>query len=246
MALPTDRTSFGNYILRKLGAPVIRINMDPSQLDDRIDEALLYWYDYAFEGTEKTYYKYQLTQTDFDNKYITLPDNIIGAVRIFDISVVSSNIQNPFNIQYQIVMNDLYNIASISLVPFYTTFEHLQFIQQMLIGLQPVRYNRNTNKFWIDMDWTRLEVGNFVIVEAYQVIDPNDFPDVWHDRQLLAYATALVKRQWGENLKKFSGVETTGGITLNGQQIFDEAMIEIEKLEQQMRDSSLPATDMIG
>lgn len=246
MALPATRTDFKAYCLRNLGSPVITINVDDTQVDDRIDEALLFWYDWAYEGTERMYYKYQLTQTDFTNKYITLPDNIIGAVRIFDLSTVSSNIQNPFNIQWQIVMNDMFTISSVSLIPYYTTFMHLQFLQQMLVGQQPIRYNRNTNQLYLDMDWSRLAVGQYVIVECFQVIDPTTYPDVWKDRQLLKLATAYIKRQWATNMKKYKNIELLGGNMLTGQELYDEAMKEIEEAEDALMNSSMPPIDMIG
>jgi hypothetical protein len=246
MALPTSREQFRTYILRNLGAPVIKINVDDDQIEDRIDEAFLFWYDYSFEGTEKMYYKYALTEEDFTNKFITLPDNIIGAVRIFDLSGVNAAIANPFNIQYQIMMNDLYSMSSFSMVPYYVTFQHLQFMQQLLIGQQPIRYNRNTNKLFIDMDWAKVRAGQYIIVEAYSVLDPVEYPDVWKDRQLLKLATAYLKRQWGSNSKKYRNIELLGGNVMTGQEMYDEAMEEIENIEQSIVDSSLPASDMIG
>lgn len=248
MALPTDRASLAEWILRKLGKPVIRINVDQSQIDDRIDEALEFWTDYSYDGTEAQYYKYQVTSDDMANGYITLPENIIGAVRIFDLSVISSSISNPFNIQYQIVMNDIFNIASVSLVPYYTTFAHLQFLQQMLIGLQPIRYNRMNNRLYVDMNWTdsNLSAGMYLIVECYSVIDPDEYPNVYKDRQLLALSTALVKLQWGENLSKFAGVQLPGGVMFNGLQLKQEALKEVEEAKQAIMDSRLPPLDMIG
>ena len=246
MALPATRAEFKAYCLRNLGAGVVKVNVSDDQVEDRIDEAFLYWHDYGYSALEKTYYKYAITQTDFDNKYITLPQNIVGAVRIFDLTNVSSAIENPFNIQYQMMMNDLYALSGVTMIPYYITFQHLQFIQQLLIGQVPVRYNRHTNQLWLDMDWTRLAIGNFVIVEAYQTVDPTTYPDVWGDRQLLKYASALIKRQYATNLKKYGNMEMPGGITFNAQQMYDEAVDEIKECEQEMRESSLPACDMIG
>lgn len=246
MANPTSRATFKEYCLRRLGKPVIEINVDEDQVDDRIDEALAYYWDYHFDGTEKIYYKYQITAEDAANKYITLPDNIIGAVNIFNIGD-AMNVANIFNIRYQIALNDLYTLTNISLVPYFMAFQHIQLIEEILVGRKPIRYNRHRNQLFIDMDWSILPVGNYVIVEAYQVVDPDTYTDVWHDRWLAQYATALIKRQWGNNLKKFDGMQMPGGLTFNGQKIYDEAIEEINALEKEMITSySLPVSDMIG
>jgi hypothetical protein len=125
--------------------------------------------------------------------------------------------------------------------------QHIQFLEYLLVGKQPLRYNRHKNRLHIDMDWERIGSGNYLIVEAYEVVDPTVYADVWKDRWLLQYTTALIKRQWGANLKKFQGMQMPGGLTFNGQQIFNEAMEEIAKLENEMVYTySLPVTDMIG
>jgi hypothetical protein len=246
MAIPATRDEFKEYCLRKLGKPVIEINVDDDQVDDRVDEALLYFADYHFDGNEKTYYKYQITGTDITNKYITMPDNIIGAVNLFPIGQ-GLNTNNLFNIRYQIALNDLYTLTSVSMVPYYMALTHIQFLEQMLVGQQPIRYNRHVNRLYIDTDWNILNVGDFIVVEAYQVVDPNVFTKTWGDRWLARYAEALIKQQWGTNLKKFDGMKMPGGLTFNGQKIYDEATEERRILEQEMITSySLPVTDMIG
>jgi hypothetical protein len=246
MAIPSTRSEFKEYCLRTLGKPVLEINVDDDQAEDRIDQALKYYWDYHFDGAEKVYYKHQVTAQDKINKYITLPENIIGAVNIFDIGD-ALNTNNMFNIRYQIALNDLYTLTSVSMVPYYMALQHIQFLEQMLVGRQPIRYNRHTDKLYIDMDWNKLEDNHYVIVEAYQVVDPDTYTDVWGDRWLAQYATALIKRQWGTNMKKFDGMTLPGGIKFNGQKIYDEADEEIKALEKEMISSySLPVTDMIG
>lgn len=246
MALPHNRNEFKEYCLRKLGNPVIKINVTDEQIDDRIDEALKYYWDYHFDGSEKIYYKHQVTETDKTNKYITLPDNIIGAVNIFPVGA-ALNTNNLFNIRYQIALNDLYTLTSISMVPYYMALTHIQLLEQLLVGQQPLRYNRHTNKLYLDMDWDRFDSGNYLIVEAYEVINPDVYTDAWSDRWLARYATELIKKQWGGHIKKFGGMQMAGGITFNGQQIYDEAHDEIEKLEAEMINSySLPSNMMIG
>jgi len=246
MAIPTTRAEFTENCLRRLGKPVIEINVDEDQVSDRVDEALRYYWDYHFDGAEKIYYKYQVTQQDKDNKYVTMPDNIIGVVNLFDLGN-AIGLGNIFNIRYQIALNDLYTLTSVSMVPYYMAMQHVQFLEYMLVGKQPLRYNRHMNRLYIDMDWDRLSVGDYIIAEAYQVIDPATYTDAWADRWLLRYATCLIKQQWGTNLKKFKGMKLPGGLEFNGQSIYDEATQEREMLEKEMIYSySLPATDMIG
>ena len=247
MAVPTTRATFKEYCLRKLGKPVIEINVDDDQVEDRIDEALRYYWDYHFDGSEKVYYRHQITQTDRDNKYITLPENIIGAVNIFQIGDPSMTSNDLFNIRYQIALNDLYTLTSVSLIPYYMVMEHLGLMTELLVGKQPLRYNRHTDKLYIDMDWGTLDIGTYIIVEAYQVVDPDVWVDAYADRWLQNYATVLIKRQWGSNLTKFSGMQLPGGVQFNGDKIYDDATAELQKLEEEMISSySLPAMDMIG
>ena len=247
MAIPTSRAEFKEYCLRKLGKPVIEINVDDDQVDDRIDEALKYYWDYHFDGSERVYYKYQITDADKANKYITLPQNIIGAVRIFPVGDVSVGTQDLFNIRYQIALNDLYTLTSVSMVPYYMVMQHLALVQEMLVGQNPIRYNRHRNQLWLDMDMAKIETGQFIVVEAYQVVDPDTYTDAWGDRWLGNYGTALIKRQWGNNLKKFEGLQLPGGVQFNGQKIYEEAEAEIKEMEYQMvTNLSLPAMDMTG
>ncbi|MGY8867357.1 MAG: hypothetical protein ACKVJK_17300 [Methylophagaceae bacterium] len=248
MALPTTRTGFKEHCLRKLGFPVVEINVEDMQVEDRIDEALSYYWDYHFDGVSKEYYKWVLTADNITNRYLDVPENIIGAVRVFDIGdALSTN--NLFNIRYQIALNDLYDLTSFnqSLVTYYTNMQHIQFIEELLVGKQPIRYNRHMNKLHIDMDWQKLNPGEYVIAECYQIVDPEVYPDVYKDRWLISYASEKIKYQWGTNLSKFSGMTLPGGIQFNGNKIMDDAAAEIAKLEQEMISSySLPVSDMIG
>jgi len=246
MPNPTTRTEFIQNCLRRLGAPVIEINVDPDQVEDRVDEALAYYWDYHFDGSEKIYYKHQVTQQDVANKYITLPENIIGAVRIFNIGDLITS-ASLFDIRYQIALNDLYQFYRQSMVPFYMNMQHIQFLEQILVGQQPVRYTRTKNRLHIDMDWERIDINKYFIVEAYEVVDPDVYADVWKDRWLLRYTTALIKRQWGANLGKYSGIQLMGGITFNGDKVYQEANSEIQQLEAEMLSAySVPPEYMIG
>ena len=237
---------FAENCLRRLGKPVIEINVDEDQISDRIDEALRYYWDYHFDGSEKTYFKKIITAEDITNRYITLPDNIIGAVSLFSLGS-ALGLNNLFNIRYQIALNDLYTLTSVSMVPYYMAMNHVQFLEQMLIGRQPLRYNRHMNKLYVDMNWEQIVPGQYLIVEAYQVVDPDTYTRAWADRWLARYATCLIKQQWGQNLTKFTGMKLPGGVEFNGAKIYDDATAEREALEKEMIYTySLPATDMIG
>jgi hypothetical protein len=247
MAQPTTRSQFKEWCLRKLGKPVIEINVDDDQVEDRIDEALAYYWDYHFDGTEKMYYKHQITSQDITNKYITIPENIIGVVSIFDLSSSLSTGSGMFNVQYQFVLNNLYELTNFEFLHYYMAMEHIQFMEKLLVGSQPIRYNRNVNKLYIDTNWDRLQVGSYIIVEAYQIVDPAVYAEVWKDRWLQNYATAKIKYQWGSNLTKFSGMQLPGGVQFNGEKILGDAQEELTKMEQEMISSySLPVYDMIG
>jgi hypothetical protein len=247
MATPTTKATFKEYCLRKLGKPVIEINVDDDQVDDRIDEALRYWYDYHFDGSEKIYYKHAITETDVTNKYITLPENIIGAVSIFSMGDPSISSDDLFNIRYQIALNDIYTLTNVSLVPYYMVMEHLALMTELLVGKQPIRYSRHKDRLHVDMDWNTVAVGSFLLVEAYEVVDPETFTDAYNDRWLQNYATTLIKEQWGSNLTKFTGMSLPGGVQFNGEKIYNDAVDARTKMEQEMISSySLPVLDMIG
>ncbi len=247
MAVPTSRSEFKEFCLRKLGKPVIEINVDDDQVDDRVDEALSYFWDYHFDGADKEYYKHQITDTDKTNKYITLPENIIGAVNIFDITPMFGGGGDLFNVMYQIALNDMHSLTSFELLPYYMMRTHLENIQQMLVGKKPLRYNRHKNQLHIDMNWDYVNEDQWIIVEAYSIVDPETYVNVWKDRWLARYAACLIKQQWGSNLTKFTGMKLPGGIEFNGAKIYDDATAERAELEKEMIYSySLPVTDMIG
>lgn len=327
---PNSRETFKNYCLRRLGAPVTEINVDPDQVDDRVNDAIRFYWDYHFDGMSKTFFKYpvtaysypsavagadiaspgtgyantdvitftpasndqyaasitqatgtlvtdssgaitSITMTSPGGKYtlapsytittstgsgavlvpylggfFPVPDNIIGIMNIYDIGA-GYNTNNLFNIRYQIALNDLYTLTSQSMVPYYMAMQHIQTLEQLLVGKQPLRYNRVANRLFIDIDWNKFNIGDYVIAEAYECIDSDRFPKMWSDRWLQRYATALIKQQWGTNLSKFIGLNLPGGVQFNGNKILDDATREIDKLESEMINSySEPPIMMIG
>jgi len=246
MSRPTTKATFKEHCLRRLGKPVIEINVDEDQLDDRVDEALDYYADYHVDGFEHTYYKHQVTDTDKTNKYITLPDNIIGVVDLFDIGDATST-NNLFNVRYQIALNDLYDLSRYELVPYYMNFQNIRMIEEILVGKQRLRFNRHLNQLHIDMDWNRFNTGDFLVCKAYRVIDPDTYTDVWKDRWLLRYAACLIKLQWGSNLTKFEGMQLPGGVQFNGAKLYDDAFAERQQLEEEIQSNYVyPPEDMVG
>ena len=247
MATPSSRATMKEYCLRRLGKPVIEINIDDDQMDDRIDEALMYYQDYHFDATERTFVKHVVTETDKTNEYITMSDsNTIGVINIFDIGDATST-NNLFNVRYQIALNDLYDLSRYDLVPYFMNFMNIRFIEEMLVGKQPLRYNRHQNRLHIDMDWGKVTVGDYIIAECYKKLDPDTYTDVYNDRWLQRYVTCLFKIQWGSNLTKFVGMQLPGGVQFNGEQILQQGLDEKQRLEEEMISSySLPVHDMTG
>lgn len=249
MATPTSRETFKEYCLRTLGKPVVDINVDDQQVEDRIDDALQYYRDYHFDGTERIIKKIEITQTIKDNKQIDLSNEspeIIGVTRLFDIgdAIQSSNL---FNIRYQIHLNDLFDFTSTTYLPYVTAMRHVENLEEIFVGSQPIRFNRHKNLVNIDIAKEDLVVGEFLLMDAYAVINPDTYTDMWNDWWLRRYATCLIKRQWGENLKKFEGMQMPGGLTFNGQKIWEEATEEQRRLEEEVISSySLPVMDMEG
>lgn len=246
MALPATRTEFKNYCLRQLGSPVLEINVDDDQVSDNVDLAVRKYQDFHFNGTKKRYYKHTVIADNITNGYITLPEEITGVVGVFNISnQLASN--NIFNVRYQMALNDLYSLTNVSVVPYYMSFQHLALIEQILLGAPPIVFNRNEDKLYIMMDWSTISVGQYIVIETYEALDPDTYTDIWSDLWLLEYGTALIKKQWGTNLKKFQGLALPGNLTMNGQIIFDEAMADIARLESELINTySIPAADAIG
>lgn len=242
-----SRDQFIEYCLRKLGAPVVEINLAEEQISDRIDEALEYFRLYHYDGIEKLYMKHLITEEDVENQYITLPDHIYGVTRVFKTAAGTSTSRSIFDLQYQLRLNDLYDLTSTSIIYYSQVMMHLQLLDTILNGSQLYRFNRLNNRLYIDARWSGLLAsGSYLLVEVYRVLDPADAIHIWNDPWLKHYATALLKKQWGVNLKKFDGMQLPGGITINGQQIYDEANQEIEDLEEELMNKQAVLDIFIG
>jgi len=242
MAQPTTREEFKEYILRKIGAPVIEINVAEEQVEDRVDEAVSFWRDYHYSGSQMIYLKHQLTQDNIDNGYIDLPSTILGISGIFNLQTSTATGAGMFNVNYQFVLNNLEDITGYEVQNYYQSMQHLEMLQEILVGQQHIRYNRHVNKLWLDVDAANLVVGNYVIVEAYDVIDSSVYPDVWGDRWLQNYAAVLVREQWGLNLTKFTNMQLVGGVGFNGEAILAEAREERQRMEEEVIQNLQPLT----
>ena len=256
MAIPATRETLKQYALRALGKPVIEINVDDDQLEDRLDEALQYFAQYHYDGIRRTYLKYQYTSGDKaritgnssesvtknsittawseGNNFLVVPETVVSVINIFPFSDKGN--LNLFDVRYQLRLNDLYDFSSTSIINYDIVLRHLDFLDHVLVGEKPLRFNQHDNRLYIDMDWTNdLQVGEYLVIECYRKLDPETFTDVYNDIYLKRYVTALFKKQWGANLSKFDGVAMIGGVTLNGRQIYSEALQDIEKLETEIR-----------
>jgi hypothetical protein len=237
MGIPASREQLKDWCLRQLGFPVIEINVDDDQVDDRIDEAFQYFQQFHFDGVELTYTKHQLTNTDIANKWIPITDNIIGVTRIFPVAASNATV-NMFDLRYQLRLHELYDFTSTSYVNYVLTMQHIRTLDLLFSGEQPIRFNRHTNRLYLDWNWMQFaQVGEWIIIEGRVITDPNLYSRVYNDMMLKRLATAYIKRQWGANMSKFAGMQLPGGITMNGVQIYQDAVNEIKELEQQIRDT---------
>ena len=269
MAVPNSKATLKEYCLRALGKPVIEINVDEDQVDDRIDEALQYFSQYHYDGVERMYMKYQITQADIDRarsdetvgtgsegsvsttmknqqNYIIMPPSVLSVMGIFNFNDKSN--LNMFDIRYQMRLNDLYDFSSTSILHYEMTMRHLDFLDHILIGEKPTKFNMHNNRLYIAMDWQNdVAAGEYIIIECYRKLDPESYADIYDDMFLKRYTTALIKQQWGANLSKFQGVQMLGGVSMNGEAIYSQALDEKNKLEVEIRDTfESPISYMVG
>lgn len=236
MPILNSRTDLIQYSLRKLGAPVIKIDVAESQINDAVDDAIQYWQNYATDGIKRFYFRHQLTDQDITNGYISLNDTLIISVeRIFPFDTGTNNI---FSYKYQFFQNDVYALGGsngLGLVNYDIMRNEIALLDFLFQNGNIIRFNRHENLVYLDTDPGQLVAGSWIVLECHRAIDMASFKDTFNDVFLKAYVPALIKKIWGSNLKKFSGVQLAGQVTLNGQQIYDEAVGEIEKLEDRLR-----------
>lgn len=317
-----SREQLKEYALRALGKPVLEINVDDSQLEDRLDEALEYWRLYHYEGVEQMYMKAKISASvlnlasevadtfdigevilgatsgaralvvkessressgttllvknvtgtfiagetingsnyhnavlassnpvvlgEYDKRYVDIPDYVYGVTKILSMGQASSS-KNIFDLQYQLRLNDLYDLTATSIVYYKTVMSHLAMLDLELNGHMLYRFNRLQNRLYLDMNWeTDVILGDYIMVQGYRALDPSTFSKVYAEPWLKHYVTALFKRQWAINIKKFSGIQLPGGVTLDGDKLYDEAMAEIKDLEDELQNKSAPLDFFIG
>ena len=242
-----SRQSLKEYCLRALGAPVLEINVDDDQLEDRIDEALEFFRLYHYDGIEKIYLKHKITAQDIANKYIPMSPLVYGVSRVLPITSGAASSKNIFDLQYQLRLNDLYDLTSTSIIYYSTVMSHLSLLDLMLNGHILYRFNRHQDRLYLDINWDYdVRENEYVIVECYRAMDPDLYTRLWAEPWLKHYVTALFKRAWATNIKKFQGLQLPGGVTMDGQAMYEEAIAEIKDLEEELVVKSAPLDFFLG
>ena len=261
MAIPTTKTTFKNYCFRALGDGVIDINVSDDQADDRIDEALQYFSQYHYDGVERMYLKHLITSDEITRarentdttgtdtvdssitatwkegkNFIPLPSSVLSVIEVYPLTG-TGNAANLFDVRYQLHLNDLFDLSSTSVIQYEMAMTNLDFLQHILIGESPIRFNQHQNRLYIDADWKEDFVGgeDYIVIHCWRKLDPTTYTDIYDDIFLKRYATALIKKQWGANLSKFEGVALLGGVTMNGATIYSQADEEIQRLEEEIK-----------
>jgi len=281
MALPGTRQQLIDYCKRKLGAPVLEINVADEQIDDLVDDAVQFFQERHFDGVYPTFYKYKITQEDIDrgrakggntssgivvstatttinntsttfnfeenSNYLQVPPNIIGVNKIFRFDGSNTITHNMFSIKYQLFLNDIYYWGSIELLTYAMTKTYLEDLDFLLNTQKQIRFNKRQDRLYLDIDWSSIKKDDYIVIDCYSTLDPNNYSQVWNDSFLKQYLTSLIKRQWGQNMMKFTGVKLPGGVELNGRQMYEDAQREIDILMEKMSNTyELPPLDMIG
>jgi hypothetical protein len=253
MAEPTNRQELIEYCLRRLGKPVVEINVDDDQLQDRADDAFQFFSEYHYDGIERVYLKHQITQDNIDNGFIDLTAEggvdaanlIVSVTKIFSIP---GRTVNMFDIRYQLALNDLYTIGRLDMIHYTMYQQYMNLVQDILQPDKRIRYHTVTNKLHIETDMDEnFAVGDYIVMEAYRILDPTTHTEIFKQRLLKDYLTAIIKKQWGQNLIKFEGVQLPGGVSINGRALYDDAIQELEKIEEEAKERfELPPDFIVG
>ena len=181
------------------------------------------------------------------SNFLQVPPEVIGVTKIFHYDGANSVTNNMFSVKYQLFLNDIYYWGSTEILTYAMVKTYLEDINFLLTTQKQIRFNQRQDRLYLDIDWGNVNVGDYIVMDCYRVLNPNDYSRVWNDSFLKPYLTALIKRQWGMNLIKFQGVKLPGGVELNGRQIFDDAEKELERIREMMSNAyELPPLDMIG
>lgn len=240
MAVPNSRETLKEYCLRRLGHPVIKINVDDDQLEDRIDDALQKYKRYHYDGVEQMYIPHQITSTDVQFKYLPIDPAIERITKIIPLNS-EGNITSMFSFDYQFRLNDMRHLITAPVTNYVITQSHLQLLHNIFVGEISFEYNKATQRLFLEQKWgEKLKEGDWIVAECYVAVDPDVATAVYNDSWLKSYTTQLFKRQWGEQMKKFGNLEIPGGIILNGKEVYDEASESIEKLEEELETKYQP------
>jgi len=277
MAQPSTRGELIDYCKRKLGAPVLEINVADEQIEDLVDDAVQFFQERHFDGVYQSYQKYKVTQADIDrgkatggagittttvnttvgvttqfdytenSNFLPIPPEVIGVTKIFHFDGSNTITNNMFSVKYQLFLNDIYYWGATELLSYAMVKTYLEDINFLLTTEKQIRFNKRQDRLYLDIDWGSLTVGDYIIIDCFTLLDPSSYPRVWNDSFLKPYATALIKKQWGQNLLKFQGVKLPGGVELNGREIYEDAEKDLEKIRENMSNTyELPPLDMIG
>jgi hypothetical protein len=245
MATPSSRQELKEYCLRALGQPVLEVNIDDDQVEDRIDEALQKYYDYHYDGQRRAYIPIRVTEIDIANGYFTLSDDVISVQRTLPLTSTWSGM-NMFNMKYQMYLNDFYALYRADSMQYFVEMQqYLSTLDSLLNGLQTIQYQRHGNRLYIETKLSeKIQAGQYIMVEAIVRVISDE---VWNDFWLKRYATALIQFQWGANLAKFDGMQLPGGVTINARQYIDDAENDIRLLEEELRNThELPVDFIVG
>ena len=266
MASPNSRADLITYCKRQLGEPVLQVNIDDEQVNNVIDDTIQFFQENCYNGMERAYLFHEITADDKTRfaasvttssgttdwkettNYIPVPDHVVGITRVF--GLVSNSIRsNLFGVEYQLFLNDLYAFGSLDILNYYMNKQYLETLDMVLNNgsFQQFRYTMRRDRLYMDLDKDFLQEGSNILIECHRLIDPTDATEMYNDMFVKKYATALMKKQWGQNLIKYNNVQLPGGITLNGRELYTDALAEIEKIESEVLSKyAIPPMDMIG
>ena len=290
MAKPSSRQELIDYCKRQLGYPVLEINVADEQIEDLVDDAIQLFNERHFDGVEKVFLKYQLTQDDIDrgkarppgasgqsqvgiastsattsivgsattftyyenSNYLQVPPDVIGIEKVFQFNDTAGG--GMWDVKYQFFLNDIFGLwggitaaSGYDMLSYSMTMSYLETMNFLMNTHKHIRFNQRQDRLYLDIDYSTVSTGDFLIIECYRAMNGTDYTRIWNDSFIKPYLTSLIKRQWGQNMMKFQGVKLPGGIELNGRQMYEDAEKELEVIREKMSSTyELPPMDMIG
>lgn len=276
MAKPSSRSELITYCKRQLGEPVLQVNIDTEQVNNVIDDAVQFFQENCYNGIERMYLKHKFTADDiirftqsdeltntaepdastWENRknFIEVPDHVLGIQKVFGItSGFFGNEMWGFSNQYFLM--DVFNIshgssfANFDIAYYYQLKQYFETLDMVIGtgGMVEYRFNKRQDRLYLDIDVRAIREDSYLIIDCYRALDPDIWYQTYNDMFMKRYATALMKKQWGQNLIKYNNVQLPGGLTLNGRQLYEDAIAEIGVLEGEVLSKyALPPLDMIG